>query len=412
MTTTTRADGTTEVTDYNSDGTVSDQKDGNSHTILAYTYDPLARVSTVTDAVSDVTTYTYDGDGNILTKQDQGGTCTGTLSHCTTYTWDAANELLTQSFSDSGSSGENVSIPAYNSAGTGGYDADGQRLKLTDGTGTSTWAYDSLHRVTSYTNGNGATVAYGYTYGAGPSYDLKNQVRSIAYPNSAGTVTQTWDADGTSTAVSDWNSKSTIVWLRRRQQRDDPNGPEHHQRHRHVRFQRGGSADVDLGQQRLDPVLGHVHARQCGPARLATARRRAIRPNYKYTGLNQLCYAASATSNACSSAPANSYPYALDASDNLTTMENAAHSGTNTQAFNNADQLISVGCLDHDGVQRVSAVVDHLVLRRHEGEPDQRGSQFRERHVRNVRPGQPPDRDSDWNRVVLHEPDDCGDLRL
>jgi len=55
--------------------------------------------------------------------------------------------------------------------------------------------------------------------------------------------------------------------------------------------------------------------------------------NYKYTPLNQLCYAGSGTGNACSSPPASSYPYAFDAADNLT-----ANNGT-AQQYNNADEL-------------------------------------------------------------------------
>src|ERR1019366_1361534 len=70
LTTTTRPDTTTAVTDYNNDGTVLDQKDGKSNAILTYGYDSLGRVTTVTDALSNVTTFTYDSAGNRLTKQD------------------------------------------------------------------------------------------------------------------------------------------------------------------------------------------------------------------------------------------------------------------------------------------------------------------------------------------------------
>jgi YD repeat-containing protein len=52
-------------------------------------------------------------------------------------------------------------------------------------------------------------VTYGYTYGAGPSYDLNDQVRSITYPNGVGTVTQSWNGDGTLASVTDWNGKQT-----------------------------------------------------------------------------------------------------------------------------------------------------------------------------------------------------------
>jgi len=35
-------------------------------------------------------------------------------------------------------------------------------MNIIDGTGASAWDWDSLHRLTSYTNGNGAQVQYVY----------------------------------------------------------------------------------------------------------------------------------------------------------------------------------------------------------------------------------------------------------
>jgi RHS repeat-associated protein len=55
--------------------------------------------------------------------------------------------------------------------------------------------------------------------------------------------------------------------------------------------------------------------------------------DYKYTGLNQLCYAGSSSTNACGSPPASSYPYAFDNADDLT-----SNNGT-TQQYNAADEL-------------------------------------------------------------------------
>ena len=66
---------------------------------------------------------------------------------------------------------------------------------MTDGTGTTTYTYDSLGRLTSTTNGAGAAVAYGY--------DLDNDVTSITYPNGQ-VVTQGYDAVGNLTSVRDW----------------------------------------------------------------------------------------------------------------------------------------------------------------------------------------------------------------
>jgi len=57
--------------------------------------------------------------------------------------YDAVNQLTGVAYSDGAT--PNVSNLTY--------DADGQRLTMTDGTGTSSWVWDSLHRLTSSTDG-------------------------------------------------------------------------------------------------------------------------------------------------------------------------------------------------------------------------------------------------------------------
>lgn len=89
-----------------------------------------------------------------MAKQDPGGNCGATpKTGCTTFTYDAANELKSITYSDGVT--PNVSNIAY--------DNDGQRTGMTDGTGTSAWVWDSLHRLSSYTNGASAQVQYACT---------------------------------------------------------------------------------------------------------------------------------------------------------------------------------------------------------------------------------------------------------
>jgi len=330
LTTTYRADGTTLVTDYNADGTVADQKDGLGNKIISYGYNALAQVTSTTDALNNVTSYTLDGVGNILTKEDpvSGATCTGTKVGCTTYTYDAANELKTVSYSDTPS--ENVTSITY--------DSDGQRTGMTDGTGSSSWSYDSLNRLTGYTNGNGATVSYGYTYGSGPTYDLKDQVRSITYPNSVGTVTQSWNDDGTLASVEDWNSKTVTFGYDADANLHTITDPST----TNVTDTFGyNDADqmTSVSDSNGSTLFSATYGRDSDGQLTSDSSQASNQADYQYTGLNQLCYAGSSNSSACSSPPSNSYPYAFSAADNLTTMENAAHTGTNTQQFNNADEL-------------------------------------------------------------------------
>ena len=124
------------------------QKDGNGNRVITYGYNALNQVTSETDALTKVTGFTYDGDGNEVTETAPGGTCPST--GCTTMTYDADDELTSVTYSD-GVTPDVTSI---------GHDADGQRTAMTDGTGTSSWTWNSLHDMISYTDGAGAEVQY------------------------------------------------------------------------------------------------------------------------------------------------------------------------------------------------------------------------------------------------------------
>ena len=183
LTTTTRADGTTLQTAYNPDGTVAQTSDGKGNA-TTYAYNPLAQPISVTDPLLRTTSYGYDGVGDLLTLTDASG-------QITTNSYDAANQRVSIAYSDGKT--PNVTLA---------YDADSQRISMTDGTGTSSWTYDSLHRVTATSTGAGAKVSY--------AYDLKNQLTGITYPGGAHKVTRAYDAAGRLTAITDWLNNKTI----------------------------------------------------------------------------------------------------------------------------------------------------------------------------------------------------------
>ncbi|MGK2957590.1 MAG: hypothetical protein ACSLFB_04145 [Acidimicrobiales bacterium] len=70
---------------------------------------------------------------------------------------------------------------------------------MTDGSGSSTWAYDSLGQLTSTKNGAGSVVGF--------AYDSRGNNTTIAYPS--GTVTRTFDPAGRMSAVTDWLGNQT-----------------------------------------------------------------------------------------------------------------------------------------------------------------------------------------------------------
>ena len=80
------------------------------------------------------------------------------------------------------------------------YDADGNRLSMTDGTGQSTYTYDVLGRLTHAVKGHGQATGYGY--------DLAGEQTRVTYPNGY-SVVRAFDNDGRLGSVSDWLGNTT-----------------------------------------------------------------------------------------------------------------------------------------------------------------------------------------------------------
>jgi len=306
---------TTLTTDYNPDGTVLDQKDGKGNAIQSYQYDSLAHVTTVTDALNNVTTYVYDAYGDLLSKQDPGGNC-GAMpaAGCTTHAYDAANQLTGTSYSDGVT--PNVTVT---------YDGDGQRLSMTDGTGTSNFGWDSLHRMVSYQNGNGAQVLW--------VYNLRNLPITITYPGPLN-VTRGYDNDGRWTSVLDWNSNATTFGYDADSNLTTETFPTASGVVDTFTFNAADQMTAVASVKGGSTTLFSASYTRDSANRLASDTSAASGTgSYKYTPLNEVCYAGSSSTNACTSPPTGSIPYTYDAADNLT------KKGTVQQAFNNADEL-------------------------------------------------------------------------
>ncbi len=157
-----------------------------------YAYDSVGElVSATTPATTAApggatTTSTYDPAGNMLTSTDpkQG---------VTTWTYTPGNVRATASYSGS-----------LAHAVTYTYDADGNRISMSDATGNSAYAYDPFGDLTSQTNGASQAISYGY--------NPDGQVTSIAYPLPAAStwaagnaVTYSYDNAGKLASVTDFN---------------------------------------------------------------------------------------------------------------------------------------------------------------------------------------------------------------
>jgi RHS repeat-associated protein len=80
------------------------------------------------------------------------------------------------------------------------YDKDGDRTAITDGTGTTTYTYDQLDRLTETENGHKEKAKY--------EYNLANEQTKITYPNGKA-VTRAYDKDGRLEKVTDWLEHTT-----------------------------------------------------------------------------------------------------------------------------------------------------------------------------------------------------------
>jgi RHS repeat-associated protein len=143
---------------------------------------PSAKTSS-TDQLLRTTNYTYDAGGRLSTVKDPS-------LRTTTYGYDHADEVSSISYSD----GVTPNVSSI------GYDPDGQRTAMTDGSGSSAWTFDSLHRMLTSKNGAGQTLQYGF--------DPKGQLTSIMYPGPH-TVTRTYWDNGVVHTVQDWLGHTT-----------------------------------------------------------------------------------------------------------------------------------------------------------------------------------------------------------
>ncbi len=190
-----------ETYTYDADGNVltADNSSGD----YTMTYDPLNRVISVEDPFGLTLNYTYDADGNRTEVQDS-------LGGVTTYLYDSDNELISEQFSGSGQvplridmtydgAGELLTETRYSDlAGTQvvvesfyTYNADGKVTNLLDVNGGATtvadftYTYDSDNRVTSEDN-SGTTTTY--------TYDADSEL--IRESSSLATINYSYDADG------------------------------------------------------------------------------------------------------------------------------------------------------------------------------------------------------------------------
>jgi RHS repeat-associated protein len=172
---------TVTETEYDGAGQVVSETDGNKHK-TKYVRNALEEIIEIVNPLSKKTLKEYDGAGNLIKLTDPA-------KRTATYTYDPANRLTEVSYS----SGSPAAVKYE-------YDKDGDRTKMTDGTGTTTYTYDQLDRMIESENGHKEVAKY--------EYDIANDETKITYPNKKA-VTRSFDKDDRLEKVTDWSSNAT-----------------------------------------------------------------------------------------------------------------------------------------------------------------------------------------------------------
>ena len=152
----------------------------------SFTYDSLSRLLTAANPETGTITYTYDANSNLQTKTDARGIQISYGSY------DRLNRSPGKTFSNGDPS---VSF-SYDAAGTGNYGV-GHRTGMTDGSGSTSWTYDTMGRVWSESR----TVS-GINKNVSTTYNPDGTVWKITYPSNS-VVEYKYDNAGRALSVTD-----------------------------------------------------------------------------------------------------------------------------------------------------------------------------------------------------------------
>jgi RHS repeat-associated protein len=275
--------------------------DGNNKK-STFTYDAMDRVTKITYADGSSVSYGYDTNGNLIWRQDSGG---GKIN----FTYDALNRVVKET------------PPSLGGLLTYTYDAVGNLTSVSDDGGTTRYEYDKVNMVTAVTDPKGQKTTFGYD-------EDQNTLRTeTRYPNGVKIGIQ-YDDSSRITEVKTTKTASGEVLNRfaygyqsaagldtnLRQHVTDKDGNKTTYSYDGVnrltgaRTTNGSGQETDVREYAYDPN-----------SNLTSKKDNATTTSFAYNAANQLCWLFNGSSSAdCTSAPAGATKYAYDGAGNVT----------------------------------------------------------------------------------------------